>query len=58
MVIPPRFPLRFADAPTDLDLQASDLGQHNREVLGGLLGYDDDRIAAMEVAGVLASKDR
>lgn len=54
----PGFPLRFADAPHDLDLRASDLGQHNREVLGELLGYDDDRIAAMESAGLLASKDR
>lgn len=54
----PGFPLRFADAPHDLDLRASDLGQHNREVLGGVLGYDDDRIAAMEAAGLLAAKDR
>jgi crotonobetainyl-CoA:carnitine CoA-transferase CaiB-like acyl-CoA transferase len=54
----PGFPLRFADAPPPLDLQVADLGQHNREVLGGLLGYDDERIAAMERDGVLASKDR
>jgi crotonobetainyl-CoA:carnitine CoA-transferase CaiB-like acyl-CoA transferase len=54
----PGFPLRFADAPTNIDLQASDLGQHNREVLSGLLGYDDERIAALEAAGILATKDR
>ena len=54
----PGFPLRFADAPPAPDLQVADLGQHNRDVLAGLLGYDDDRIAALERDGVLASKDR
>ena len=31
------------------------LGQHNREVLGGELGYDEDRLAAWERDGVIGS---
>jgi CoA:oxalate CoA-transferase len=54
----PGFPIRFSDAPPDPDLRVADLGEHNRAVLAGLLGYDDDRIAALERTGVLASKDR
>lgn len=54
----PGFPLRFSDAPPPPDLHVANLGEHNHDVLAGLLGYDEDRIAALEAAGVLASKDR
>ena len=57
-VMIPGFPIRFSDAPPEPDLRASDLGEHNREVLGDLLGYDDERIAALERDGVIAAKDR
>jgi crotonobetainyl-CoA:carnitine CoA-transferase CaiB-like acyl-CoA transferase len=29
------------------------LGEHNAEVLSGVLGYDDERIAELVIAGVL-----
>jgi crotonobetainyl-CoA:carnitine CoA-transferase CaiB-like acyl-CoA transferase len=52
----PGFPIRFSDAPPEPDLQVHNLGQDNRQVLADLLGYDDDRIAGLEAAGILASK--
>ncbi len=58
----PGFPLHFngPQAPARLanDVVAPDLGQHNREVLSTLGGYDDAEIEALEASGVLASKDR
>ncbi len=35
---------------------APTLGQHNHEVLGGLLGLSDDELAALEEEGVIASE--
>ena len=35
---------------------APTLGQHNHEVLGGLLGLSDDELAALEEEGVIATK--
>ena len=54
----PGFPLAFDDHRPAADAPAPTLGQHNHAVLRDLLGYDDDRIAALESAGVLASKPR
>lgn len=54
----PGFPLKFSDAPPELDLPTSALGQHNRDVLRDVLGYDDASIDAMEEAGILASRNR
>jgi crotonobetainyl-CoA:carnitine CoA-transferase CaiB-like acyl-CoA transferase len=54
----PGFPIKFSDAPPERDLQAATLGQHNRSVLGELLGYDEATIAALEEDGILGSKDR
>ena len=54
----PGFPLAFDDQRPAADGPAPTLGQHNESVLRDLLGYDDDRIAALESAGVLASKPR
>ncbi len=54
----PGFPLAFDDQRPAPDTGAPLLGEHNRSVLTGLLGYDDERIDALEAAGVLASKPR
>src|SRR5581483_10679119 len=53
----PGVPLRFSDFPTDLDLQAPLLGEHNGEILAGL-GYPQARVRELEQAGVLMRGDR
>lgn len=35
-----------------------ELGEHNREVLGGLLGMRDGEIDALEEAGVILKRER
>ncbi len=52
----PRMPLRFSAFPESLELQASFLGEHNRQILSEQLGYSDARITALEEAGVLGSE--
>ena len=39
--------------PGDVRWGGPTLGQHNDEVLSGLLGYDADRIAELVIAGAL-----
>lgn len=52
----PGFPFKSSDPLPPDDHRAPALGEHNREVLVGLLGYDDERLAALEATGVIASK--
>lgn len=54
----PGHPLAYDGVRPSTDAPAPLLGEHNASILGGLLGYDDERIAALETAGVLASKPR
>lgn len=54
----PGFPLRFSEQPERLDLVAPTLGQHNAEVLSGILGYAPERISELKQAGVLVERDR
>jgi CoA:oxalate CoA-transferase len=54
----PGFPIRFSDRTGEPDLVTPNLGQHNREVLGDLLGYDEATIADLEGKGLLGGKDR
>jgi CoA:oxalate CoA-transferase len=52
----PGFPFKSsAPLPAD-DHVASALGQHNREVLVGILGLSEARVAELETKGVVASK--
>jgi crotonobetainyl-CoA:carnitine CoA-transferase CaiB-like acyl-CoA transferase len=51
----PGMPLRFSGHPELPELQAPFLGEHNGEILAGLLGYDAARVAELEGAGVLVS---
>jgi crotonobetainyl-CoA:carnitine CoA-transferase CaiB-like acyl-CoA transferase len=53
----PGVPLRFSEFPTELDLQAPFLGEHNAEILGRL-GYSAESIGELEKAGVLGHGDR
>ena len=54
----PGFPIRFDDTLPQGDLVAPLLGEHNREILTGLLGLDGDEVADLEARGLLGSKDR
>ena len=45
--------LTLSRTPPDVAWGGPTLGQHTEEVLGSLLGYDDDRIADLVVAGAL-----
>jgi formyl-CoA transferase len=46
-------PIRFADDPVQFDVPAPQLGQHNHDVYGALLGVDDAEIARLKDAGVI-----
>ena len=52
----PGMPLRFSGFANDLDLQAPYLGEHNGEILGGLLGLSAERIAGLTAEGVLVTE--
>lgn len=51
----PGMPLRFSAHPELPELQAPLLGEHNGELLTALLGYEADRVAALEQEGVLVA---
>ncbi len=52
----PRPPLRFSEGRTEIVRRAPLLGEHNREILGELLGYSEAKIAALTQAGLLAQE--
>ncbi|GAA4491174.1 CaiB/BaiF CoA-transferase family protein [Actinoallomurus oryzae] len=49
----PGIPITFSASHADLDRPAPHIGQHNQAVLGGLLGYSAERLAALADEGVL-----
>jgi len=48
-----RGPIVFSETPLEMRSAAPLLGQHTREVLTGLLGYDDDEVDELTRRGVL-----
>ena len=50
----PGCPIKFGHAPAAAPGPAPLLGEHNREVLGGILGMSDAEIDALRAGGVLA----
>ena len=54
----PGFPMAISGHRPAEDHRAPNLGQHNRAVLGDLLGYSEDKIIELESKGVIGSKDR
>jgi crotonobetainyl-CoA:carnitine CoA-transferase CaiB-like acyl-CoA transferase len=46
-------PFRFSRTSARVETPAPDLGQHNREVFGGLLGLSDQELEALKSAGVI-----
>jgi len=51
--IPKQLGARFSACSIDCDTPAPRLGEHNREILQGLLGLGDDEIAALEERKVI-----
>ena len=49
----PGMPIRFSAFPEELDLSAGALGEHNEQVVCGLLGWDVQRYRALVGQGVL-----
>ena len=54
----PSAPYRLGTAPVPICAPAPTLGQHNREVLGGILGLDDERLSALEAEGIIGTRPR
>ena len=52
----PGLPFRCSEVEHWLRTPAPTLGQHNREVLGGLLGLSDDELAALESDGIIGTR--
>ncbi len=52
----PGQPIRLSETPAIMHSDAPLLGQHNRTILGDLLGYSHDEIVAMEADGVIAQR--
>jgi CoA:oxalate CoA-transferase len=50
-------PARFSDSTNAIRASAPSRGEHNREVLEAVLGYDGARIDALEKAGVISASD-
>lgn len=53
----PGMPLRFSDFPDELPLQASWLGEDNRDILNKYLDYSDDQIDALFAEGIVKTED-
>jgi crotonobetainyl-CoA:carnitine CoA-transferase CaiB-like acyl-CoA transferase len=49
-------PWRLSRVPLSIGGPGPALGEHNREVIQGLLGYDDARYAALEQAGIVGTR--
>ena len=53
----PRSPIHLSEYEMPELQFYPDLGEHNREVLGGLLGMSDAEIDALEAEGVIARRE-
>lgn len=51
-------PWRLSEDPIAIKATAPTLGQHNRQVLGGLLGLSESRLRALMQDGVIGNKPR
>lgn len=53
----PGMPIKFSDYPEDLPLEAAILGEHNEEIVTGVLGRSADQLAELRNAGILNEGD-
>jgi crotonobetainyl-CoA:carnitine CoA-transferase CaiB-like acyl-CoA transferase len=53
-----RLPIRYSRTPIADPIAAPAVGQHTREVLRDLLGYDEDRLAGLALSGALGGAGR
>ncbi|MCC8958718.1 CoA transferase [Bradyrhizobium sp. Pear77] len=51
----PSMPIREGEGPYAIRTAAPTLGQHNREILSGLLGLSDAQIARLEMQGIIGT---
>ena len=51
-------PYRLQGGPLEIEWPAPTLGQHNREVLGGLLGLSDAELADLERDAIIGNRPR
>lgn len=51
----PNFPVKFSESPGEIKCAAPLLGQNNKEVLMGLLGYTEEQVAQLENEGVIVT---
>ena len=49
----PGFPIKFSNSPGDFDHSAPLGGQHNEEILGGLLGIEKKEIEKLKSEGII-----
>ncbi|MDP2899814.1 MAG: CoA transferase, partial [Candidatus Bathyarchaeota archaeon] len=49
----PQHPVKYSKTPATIKAPAPILGEHNDEVLKGLLGYTDAKLAELRAAGVI-----
>lgn len=54
----PSPPYRTGAAPVPVRTPAPTMGQHNREVLAGILGLTDDALGELEAAGIIGTRPR
>ncbi len=54
----PGVPFRYASVERWLRTPAPLLGQHNRDILQGLLGVDDDTYASLEARGIVGERPK
>ena len=52
----PGLSAHLSATPASYRLPAPGLGEHNREVLGGILGMSDDELDALRLAGIIAEQ--
>jgi crotonobetainyl-CoA:carnitine CoA-transferase CaiB-like acyl-CoA transferase len=52
----PTMPFRYRSVPNWLRSPAPTIGQHNVEILGGLLGHDAEELDALESAGIIGTR--